>query len=182
MQKKTQKILKKILLTTFLLSFTSSSLALTTQFTQNSTYEVCFTPKEKCTQKIADNITHAKQEILVEAYSFTSKPIANALSKAKSNGVDVKIIMDKDQVKENNWMTSILQKKKIPIFTNYELKGLAHNKIMIIDKTKIITGSFNFTKAAQKYNLENVLIIEDAGLAEKYREEWLKQFQNSKAM
>jgi phospholipase D len=53
---------------------------------------------------------------------------------------------------------------------------------MIIDKTKIITGSFNFTKAAQKYNLENVLIIEDAGLAEKYREEWLKQFQNSKAM
>ena len=36
----------------------------------------------------------------------------------------------------------------------------------------VITGSFNFTKAAEERNVENLLVIRDAALAQKYAEHW----------
>jgi phosphatidylserine/phosphatidylglycerophosphate/cardiolipin synthase-like enzyme len=49
---------------------------------------------------------------------------------------------------------------------------MAHNKIMIIDGKTVITGSFNFTKATEEKNSENLLIIKDRDLAGKYTENW----------
>jgi phosphatidylserine/phosphatidylglycerophosphate/cardiolipin synthase-like enzyme len=46
--------------------------------------------------------------------------------------------------------------------------AIAHSKVMIIDAETVITGSFNFTKAAEERNSENLLIIRDHGLAKKY--------------
>jgi len=46
--------------------------------------------------------------------------------------------------------------------------AIAHNKVMIIDGETVLTGSFNFTKAAQEKNAENLLIIRDAALAAQY--------------
>ena len=49
---------------------------------------------------------------------------------------------------------------------------IAHNKIMIIDGETVITGSFNFTKQAEEHNAENLLVIHDRGLAERYLANW----------
>jgi phospholipase D len=51
--------------------------------------------------------------------------------------------------------------------------AIAHNKVIIIDNGSVITGSFNFTKAAQFKNAENVLIIHDKQLADIYKQNWL---------
>ena len=56
---------------------------------------------------------------------------------------------------------------------------IAHNKVIIIDNKTVITGSFNFTRSAQKYNAENVLIIHDPKLAEKYTANWYKRASQS---
>ncbi len=50
--------------------------------------------------------------------------------------------------------------------------AIAHNKIMIIDGETVITGSFNFTKAAEQNNAENLLVIHDRKLAERYVRNW----------
>lgn len=50
--------------------------------------------------------------------------------------------------------------------------AIAHNKVMIIDGETVITGSFNFTKAAEEKNAENLLVIHDRALATKYMENW----------
>ena len=50
--------------------------------------------------------------------------------------------------------------------------AIAHNKVMIIDGETVITGSFNFTKAAEESNAENLLIIHDKKLAELYTKNW----------
>jgi len=52
--------------------------------------------------------------------------------------------------------------------------AIAHNKIMILDRDTVITGSFNFTKAAEESNAENVLIIRSVDLADLYRRNWEK--------
>ncbi len=49
---------------------------------------------------------------------------------------------------------------------------IAHNEIMIIDGETVITGSFNFTKAAEEKNAENLLVIRDKKLAKRYFKNW----------
>ena len=47
--------------------------------------------------------------------------------------------------------------------------AIAHNKVLVIDGKHVITGSFNFTRAAQSRNAENVLVVTDAAeLASSY--------------
>jgi len=57
--------------------------------------------------------------------------------------------------------------------------AIAHNKIIIIDKETVITGSFNFTKAAEEKNAENLLIIRNKKLAEIYIDNWYKHKEHS---
>ena len=57
--------------------------------------------------------------------------------------------------------------------------SIAHNKVMIIDGETVITGSFNFTKAAEKSNAENLLIIRDVKLASLYTGNWQEHAQHS---
>ena len=58
--------------------------------------------------------------------------------------------------------------------------AIAHNKNMIIDGETVITGSFNFSSNADKSNAENLLIIQDKGLAESYTDNWKKHREHSK--
>lgn len=46
--------------------------------------------------------------------------------------------------------------------------SIAHNKVIIIDGETVITGSFNFTKAAEEHNAENLLILKNKDLAKQY--------------
>jgi phosphatidylserine/phosphatidylglycerophosphate/cardiolipin synthase-like enzyme len=43
---------------------------------------------------------------------------------------------------------------------------------MVIDKETVITGSFNFTRAAEEKNAENLIIIKSKELAGIYIENW----------
>jgi len=57
--------------------------------------------------------------------------------------------------------------------------AIAHNKVMIIDKAVLITGSFNFTKAAEEKNAENLLVIRSKELASTYIENWQRHKEHS---
>lgn len=136
---------------------------------------VCFTPQKNCTKEIINAINQAQQSILVQAYSFTSRPIAQALARAHDKKVVVKIIIDKSTTKHRYGPLKIFSQHQIPLWVDYLPslhRGIAHNKIMIIDNKIIITGSFNFTAAAQKRNAENVLIIDSPVLAQQYTDNW----------
>lgn len=148
-------------------------------FTANANYKVCFSPAHNCTKDIVQEIDAAKNFILVEAYTFTSKPIAKALVRAHKNGIVVKLIVDKDQYEQNPYQLLFLKRQGISLWIDKKIEGIMHNKIIIIDDKKLITGSFNFTKAAEKYNAENVLIIEDGNLVQIYHNNWDKMLQES---
>lgn len=138
---------------------------------------VCFTPERKCTKLIIDQIDQAKESLYIQAFSFTSIPIIESILRAKDRGVKIKILLDKDNLTDPKSALNYLKKNKI--FTCIDkLSGIAHNKIMIIDLNKVITGSFNFTKAADNRNAENLLLIKDKNLAERYYQNWLSRYQN----
>lgn len=131
----------------------------------------CFTPGQPCATKIITQIDSAKKEILVQAYSFTSMPIAKALLNAHKRGVNVQIILDKSQRNNNYSSYTFFKNSGIPISVDSN-HAIAHNKIIIIDKEIVITGSYNFTNAAEEKNAENILIIKSPVISQDYLLNW----------
>jgi phosphatidylserine/phosphatidylglycerophosphate/cardiolipin synthase-like enzyme len=108
--------------------------------TTPSAVTVCFTPGENCTELIVHALGEAKSSILVQAYSFTSAPIAKALLDAHKRGVWVEVILDKSQRTEKYSSADFLANQGVPTKIDAE-HAIAHNKI-IIDGETVITGSF----------------------------------------
>ncbi|GHM59622.1 MAG: phospholipase [Candidatus Mesenet longicola] len=143
--------------------------------------KVCFTPGEDCTKRIVDTLSEAKESILIQGYEFTSKPIVSGVIAAKKRGIEVQVILDKSQVKHKYSIPIVkeLLSNEISVLIDYK-PAIAHNKVIIVDSKKIITGSFNFTAAAQDRNAENLLTIDDEEVAKKYTENWYKRKEQSK--
>jgi phosphatidylserine/phosphatidylglycerophosphate/cardiolipin synthase-like enzyme len=140
--------------------------------------QIFFSPRGGCTEVIVNAITQAKTEILVQAYSFTSAPIAKALVEAHKRRVRVQIILDRSQRKERYSSADFTAHAGIPTFID-SAHAIAHNKVMIIDKAVLITGSFNFTKAAEEKNAENLLVLRSKELARTYIENWQRHKEHS---
>jgi phosphatidylserine/phosphatidylglycerophosphate/cardiolipin synthase-like enzyme len=117
-----------------------------------------YSPKGGCTDAVVREIKLARKEVLVQAYSFTSKPIAQALIDAKTRGVDIEILLDKSNEQETYTELGHLIEQGLKPHIDAE-HAIAHNKIMIIDRRTLLTGSFNFTHQAEAENAENLLVI-----------------------
>ncbi|SDA23972.1 PLD-like domain-containing protein [Nitrosospira sp. Nsp18] len=150
----------------------------------SGTVQAAFTPGDDAGKLIADAIDTAHHQVLVQTFSFTHRKIADALIAAKRRGVEVKVIADKDQT--HRIPTSLISKiadEGVPVFTDSDHTS-AHNKVIVIDADSpdatLITGSFNFTHAAQYRNAENVLLIRgNAALTDLYLQNWHRHYKHS---
>ena len=133
--------------------------------------QVNFSPHGGCKEAIVREIGKAKSEVLVQAYSFTSKPIAEALIEAKKCGIHIEIILDKSNRSAKYSVADFTTHMGMPTHIDAE-HAIAHNKIMVIDRETVITGSCNFTKAAEEKNAENLLILKSKDVAKTYLDNW----------
>jgi phosphatidylserine/phosphatidylglycerophosphate/cardiolipin synthase-like enzyme len=166
------------ILTVILLMVLSPPITLPQEKPSACNWEVYFSPHGGCTEAIIKELNKAKNTILVQAYSFTSAPIAKALLDAHKRGVKVEVILDKSQRTQKYSSATFLFNAGIPVKIDAQ-HAKAHNKVMIIDGETVITGSFNFTKAAEEKNAENLLIIRDEKLAEGYIKNWQEHDRHS---
>jgi len=119
---------------------------------------VHFSPKGGCSDAVVEEIKHARHEILVQAYGFTSDPISTSLVDAKKRGVHVVLLLDRSyETEPRSDLHKFMEQGLAPLIDAHH--AIAHNKIMIIDRKTLITGSFNFTHQAETENAENLLII-----------------------
>jgi phosphatidylserine/phosphatidylglycerophosphate/cardiolipin synthase-like enzyme len=147
----------------------------------DTTMSTCYTPGQNCTNLVVNAIASAKTELLVQAYGFTSTAIIEAIGAAKARGIKVSVILDKTNESEQDSGAVYLKEHGIVALIDDKV-AIAHNKVMIIDGTTVITGSFNFTEAAQKRNAENVLIIAgNKALADTYKANWQRRAAASRA-
>ena len=140
---------------------------------QQLAWDVCFSPRGGCTDLVVRTLAQARSAVHIQAYSFTSQPIAQALVDAHRRGVTVEAILDKGQRTEDNTRAGLLIQAGVPVLID-SAHAIAHNKVMILDGETVITGSFNFTKSAEERNAENLLVIHDRALAERYEQNWQK--------
>jgi phosphatidylserine/phosphatidylglycerophosphate/cardiolipin synthase-like enzyme len=148
------------------------------------TVELAFTPEDAADRMVISAINNANRQILVQAFSFTHVDIAHALIKAKKRGVDVQLIADAEQTDKTlpNVITEIAASGS-PTYLDYQHQS-AHNKIMVIDAgtadSAVITGSFNFTYAAQFRNAENLIIFHgNPEITAAYLQNWERHLAHS---
>lgn len=134
-------------------------------------WRVYFSPDGGATAAIVAELGKATNSVLVQAYSFTSEPIAKALVNAHKRGVKIAVILDEGQKTAKYSSADFIAHAGITTLIDGK-HAIAHNKVMVIDGLVLITGSFNFTKAAEKKNAENLLIIRDRELAAAYIQNW----------
>lgn len=143
----------------------------------NAKTQVYFSPNGGCTEAIIKQIDKAEKTILVQAYSYTSVPIARALLAAHQRGVQVVIIVDKGQLREKYTMANSSQEQGMAVYLDSD-HTIAHDKVMVLDNKVIITGSFNFSKGAELHNSENIIIINSRELATIYNNNFMNHLKH----
>ena len=132
----------------------------------------------ECEKTIVHLINKATTNIFIQAYAWTSSPIAKAISDAKARGVEVKAILDKENEHKHSSAMKLLLDNQIDVRIRH-ISGISHNKIIIIDEKIVITGSYNFSKAANEKNDENIVIIHNTTVADRYVKNWYKCYEYS---
>jgi phosphatidylserine/phosphatidylglycerophosphate/cardiolipin synthase-like enzyme len=172
-----KKLRFALLVTCLALSASASAFDPSKVIPAAGTIEYAFTPGDDAAGLIVRTIDAARLQVLVQAFSFTHRDIADALIRAHRRGLDVQIIADQEQTDsiESAAMQSLVN-AGLPVFTDAD-HAAAHNKVIVIDQGAsqhaLITGSFNFTFAAQNRNAENVLVLRgNPDLTRAFFENW----------
>lgn len=148
------------------------------------TIEYAFSPEDDAGARVVGAVDAAHAQVLVQAFSFTHERIAEALIRAARRGVDVRVLADADQAElAERSVVRQLAATGLAVFVDDEHLA-AHNKVVLVDADgpapTVITGSFNFTFAAQYRNAENLLILRgNPALAKVYRDNWDRHREHS---
>jgi phosphatidylserine/phosphatidylglycerophosphate/cardiolipin synthase-like enzyme len=147
------------------------SATVSTTVAGQSLVQHCFSPEGNCAKVLASWFDRANVSIHALIYSFTLNNVRDALIRAKDRGVDVKLVMEKENVNASGSEYQSLKSAGIDIrFDNYA--SLLHDKFAVIDGHIIITGSMNWTVAATVSNFENIVVIDSAQWAEAFEQQF----------
>lgn len=141
--------------------------------------EIFFSPDDGVAAHILTLLQAAQESIYFMAYSFTANDLGGAIRERAAGGVTVAGVMDDSQINSN-------QGTEYDQFIQAGLNvrrdgntGQMHDKVFIIDRSIVITGSYNFTASAEENNDENVVIIHNADIAALYLDEFQRIFELS---
>ena len=119
--------------------------------------EAFFTPGTECEDRIIAELGRATT-IDIAVYSITNPKIADAIIAAHRRGARVRIVTDRTMAGHKSSMIDELVAAGIPVRTNRRHK-IEHNKFAVFDNRRMVTGSYNWTTAATKYNSENCIFL-----------------------
>lgn len=160
-----------------LLAFLAAPVAASQRFAAEGEIEVAFSPRDDAEAVVLRVIREASRTLLVQAYVFTSRRIADEIVAAHWRGVQVAVLADAKMNRraEGNALPRLLAAGvPVALETGY---AAAHNKLLIADETgpacAVLTGSYNFTWSAQNRNAENLIVVrKHCALARAYADNW----------
>ena len=133
--------------------------------------KVYFTPGEDARNAIASEIDTARNSIKVCVFTISDNILANALVAAHKRGVNVQIITDNDKSEDKGSDIEDMANAGLNIKEDRTANHM-HHKYAIIDGDTLITGSYNWTRSAYKYNHENVVISYEKNLIHQFEKEF----------
>jgi phosphatidylserine/phosphatidylglycerophosphate/cardiolipin synthase-like enzyme len=148
----------------------------------DTSWAVYFSPNGGAARAILEGIRSAKQTILMQGYVLHSTRLAGALVRAHQRGVQVHVLLDAHAQPHHPPVAAVACLVAAGVAVSLDAQHeWAHDKVMILDGEIVITGSYNWTVAAEKDNGENLLVIRDPQLAGVYIENWRRHAHHSTA-
>jgi phosphatidylserine/phosphatidylglycerophosphate/cardiolipin synthase-like enzyme len=134
-------------------------------------YKAFFTPGTDCEMHIIAAIKRAAR-IDVAVYSITHPDITDAIIDAHNRGANIRIVTDRMMTKNKGSLVGKLRNAGIPVLTNKKHK-IEHNKFAVFDDVHVVSGSYNWTTNASKYNSENCVFFDQQNKEYTHRFEYL---------
>ncbi len=142
-----------------------------------------FSPEDDIRSVLLYLIAQETKSIRIAMFTFTEKKLAQALNDAQLRGVQVEVVVDPSNIYSPYSKLSLLHQGRIKLFVynanHMQKKGpsLMHNKFAlfgnnILGKSLVFTGSLNFTRSAHRSNQENVLVLDDELLVNRYEKKF----------
>ncbi|MCS6936487.1 MAG: phospholipase D family protein [Candidatus Bipolaricaulota bacterium] len=137
-----------------------------------------FSPSPQPERAIIETINTAQRSLHAALYQLTDPEIAQALQEAFRKGLEIQILLDDEPSRGSKGC--LLRDAGIPV-KEFADSGIMHHKFAVVDGEKLLTGSYNWTTAAQTRNEENLLIIESVELAQAFLREFQRLWNHRKA-
>jgi phosphatidylserine/phosphatidylglycerophosphate/cardiolipin synthase-like enzyme len=126
-------------------------------------------PKDGVMQRVVSIVASAEKSIHFMAFTYTHEAMANAMIDRYKAGLDVQGVIENRGASEGAFVPLFCAGLPVKMDGN---KYTMHHKVIIVDSSTVITGSFNFTDAADTANDDNVLIIHSPAVAALYEQEY----------
>lgn len=142
--------------------------------------ESYFSPSDRTTSNIGKTLGKAENSINVALLTFTRQELADSIIALKNEGGKTRVILSNDTDLGTEFQ--YLESNGVDILVKGGGAGFLHHKYAIIDaeplgKTAyLITGSHNWSSAAENSNDENTLIIQDNQIANYYLQEFTARY------
>jgi phosphatidylserine/phosphatidylglycerophosphate/cardiolipin synthase-like enzyme len=138
---------------------------------------VYFSPRGGCQSAVVASVDAARRSVRVLAYTFTARPVADALLRARARGVDVAVVVDRSMLSARGSMVGTLSAAGVPVLVD-AAHPIAHNKVVVIDAIRVLTGSYNYSAQAES-NGENLCVLDSRDLAGAYLADWARHAAHS---
>lgn len=133
--------------------------------------EVFFSPGNECLDAIRQLIERAVHRLDICVFTISDDRIAEALLAAHRRGVAIRLLTDNDKLTDKGSDIMQLHAAGLPIRLDRTANHM-HHKFAVADNRRVLTGSYNWTRSAALYNLENLLITDDRTVVARYSEEF----------
>ncbi|MFQ5712411.1 MAG: phospholipase D-like domain-containing protein [Candidatus Scalinduaceae bacterium] len=143
---------------------------------------VFFSPRGLIRDTIIKTINSSEKSIDVAVLIFTAGEIAEALYEAKERGVKIRIIIDQRQQKKRYPVLEFLKEEGFDLqFLKGNVGGFMNHTFAIFDAKLLVTGSYNWTEYAEKFNYENAIFIDEPDVVKRFQEEFESLYNKSVA-
>jgi phosphatidylserine/phosphatidylglycerophosphate/cardiolipin synthase-like enzyme len=163
---------------------TTATTVVTTTSTATTTVNIpsvratCFSRVERCDVLLISLINRANRSVYVAVYSFTRDSLAAALISAKERGVEVRVVIERERAYEQGSEYPRLKSAGVDVRLDGNPNSM-HHKFMVIDGYVVVTGSYNWSSAAEDRNDENIVVILDRDVAQRFVQEFERVWQTA---
>ncbi|GAA4003364.1 phospholipase D-like domain-containing protein [Hymenobacter fastidiosus] len=143
--------------------------------------EVFFSPGDECVDAIRQFISQAAQRLEVCVFTISDDRITAALLAAHRRGVAIRLLTDNDKLHDKGSDIEQLHASGLPVRIDQTTNHM-HHKFAVADQRRVLTGSYNWTRSAALYNMENLLITDDQATVKRYTAEFERLWEQLPAL
>ena len=136
-----------------------------------SAADAFFSPGETCRNVIIRQIESATQQLQICVFTISDDRITDSLLTAHKKGINIKLITDNDKSFDEGSDVDQLARAGIAVKMD-KTSNHMHHKFMVADQRALLTGSYNWTVSAARYNHENIIVTQDAGVVKSFMREF----------